>query len=486
MAAEITVPALGESIVEATVGRWLKQAGEPVEEGEPLVELETDKVNVEVPASQSGVLERVLQPEGATVGVGDVLAVIGAGESAAAVPAAQPVAAATSAAPSAQAASAPEPRPTPSAPATPSAPPSASSVSSAVSSPPPVAAANGAGAGTALISPVALRIAQEHGLDVSAIPGSGLNGRVTKDDVESYLRAQPQPAQAKQPQPETTPPPTAVSSPLAAWGEGSGARAIPTPIAPSAATDVQPVPAVPIATPGLAAGRREERVRLSRRRQTIARRLVEAQHTAAMLTTFNEVDMSAILELRARRRDAFKERHGVGLGFMSFFTKAVIGGLKAYPRLNAEIQGDEMILKYYYDIGIAVSTDEGLVVPVLRDADRLSFAEIERGVAELAKKARERRLSLEDLQGGTFTITNGGVFGSLLSTPILNAPQVGILGMHKIEERPIALNGQVVIHPMMYLAVSYDHRIVDGAEAVSFLVRVKELLEDPEKLLLEG
>jgi 2-oxoglutarate dehydrogenase E2 component (dihydrolipoamide succinyltransferase) len=227
-------------------------------------------------------------------------------------------------------------------------------------------------------------------------------------------------------------------------------------------------------------------VRLSRRRQTIARRLVEAQHNAAMLTTFNEVDMSAILELRARRRDAFKERHGVGLGFMSFFTKAVIGGLKAYPRLNAEIQGDDMILKGYYDIGIAVSTDEGLVVPVLRDADRLSFAEIERGIAELAQKARERRLSLEDLQGGTFTITNGGVFGSLLSTPILNAPQVGILGMHKIEERPIALNGQVIIHPMMYLAVSYDHRIVDGAEAVSFLVRVKELLEDPEKLLLEG
>ncbi|HEX6799958.1 MAG TPA: 2-oxoglutarate dehydrogenase complex dihydrolipoyllysine-residue succinyltransferase [Ktedonobacterales bacterium] len=483
MAAEITVPALGESIVEATVGRWLKQAGEPVEEGEPLVELETDKVNVEVPASQSGVLERVLQPEGATVGVGAVLAVIGAGEGAGAAPA-KPVAAAISAAPSTQATPAPVQGSTPPTPTTPSASPSVSSASSAVRSEAPIAAANGAGAGTALISPVALRIAQEHGLDVSAIPGSGLNGRVTKDDVEAYLKARPQPADAAQP--ETPPPPTAVSSPLAAWGEGSGVRAIPAPIAPPAATDLQPAPAVPIAAPGLAAGRREERVRMSRRRQTIARRLVEAQHTAAMLTTFNEVDMSAVLELRARRREAFKERHGVGLGFMSFFTKAVIGGLKAYPRLNAEIQGDEMILKYYYDIGIAVSTDEGLVVPVLRDADRLSFAEIERGVAELAKKARERRLSLEDLQGGTFTITNGGVFGSLLSTPILNAPQVGILGMHKIEERPIALNGQVVIHPMMYLAVSYDHRIVDGAEAVSFLVRVKELLEDPEKLLLEG
>jgi 2-oxoglutarate dehydrogenase E2 component (dihydrolipoamide succinyltransferase) len=213
---------------------------------------------------------------------------------------------------------------------------------------------------------------------------------------------------------------------------------------------------------------------------------VEAQHTAAMLTTFNEVDMSAVMELRKRRRDAFKERHGVGLGFMSFFTKATLGALKQYPRLNAEIQGDEIVLKHYYDIGIAVSTDEGLVVPVIRDADRLSFAAIERDIADLAEKARDRRLSLEDLQGGTFTITNGGVFGSLLSTPILNGPQVGILGMHKIEERPIALNGQVVIHPMMYLAVSYDHRIVDGAEAVGFLVRIKELLEDPETLLLEG
>jgi 2-oxoglutarate dehydrogenase E2 component (dihydrolipoamide succinyltransferase) len=225
---------------------------------------------------------------------------------------------------------------------------------------------------------------------------------------------------------------------------------------------------------------------MSRRRLTIARRLVEAQQTAAMLTTFNEVDMSAVMDLRSRRRDAFKERHGVSLGFMSFFTRAVIGALKAYPRLNAEIQGDEMVLKRYYDIGIAVSASEGLVVPVLRDADRLTFAQIEQQIAALAGKARKNELSLADLQGGTFTITNGGTFGSLLSTPILNFPQVGILGMHKIEERPIAKNGQVVIHPMMYLAVSYDHRIVDGAEAVGFLVRVKELLEDPETLLLEG
>ena len=234
------------------------------------------------------------------------------------------------------------------------------------------------------------------------------------------------------------------------------------------------------------ATRGEERIRMSRRRQTIARRLVEAQHTAAMLTTFNEVDMSAVMELRKRRRDAFKERHGVGLGFMSFFTKATLGALKQYPRLNAEIQGDEIVLKHYYDIGIAVSTDEGLVVPVLRDADRMSFAEIEQQIAVFAEKARKNQLTLDEIRGGTFTISNGGIFGSLLSTPILNGPQVGILGMHKIQERPIALNGQVVIHPMMYVALSYDHRIVDGNEAVRFLVRVKELVEDPESLLLEG
>jgi 2-oxoglutarate dehydrogenase E2 component (dihydrolipoamide succinyltransferase) len=231
---------------------------------------------------------------------------------------------------------------------------------------------------------------------------------------------------------------------------------------------------------------REEHIRLSRRRQTIAQRLVEAQHTAAMLTTFNEIDMSAVMEVRSRRKDTFKERYNVSLGFMSFFTKAVVGALKAFPRLNAEIQGNEMVLKHYYDIGIAVGAEEGLVVPVLRDADRKSFADIEQEVAALAKKARENSLSLVELQGGTFTITNGGIFGSLLSTPILNTPQVGILGMHKIEQRPIAMNGQVVIRPMMYVALSYDHRIVDGREAVQFLVRVKELVEDPETLLLEG
>jgi 2-oxoglutarate dehydrogenase E2 component (dihydrolipoamide succinyltransferase) len=238
--------------------------------------------------------------------------------------------------------------------------------------------------------------------------------------------------------------------------------------------------------PFSAAGRREERIRMSQRRKTIARRLVEAQHTAAMLTTFNEIDMSAVVALRNRWRQQFRERYGVSLGFMSFFTKAVVGALKAFPLLNAEIQGDEIVVKYYYDIGIAVATDEGLVVPVVRDADRKSFAEIEREIEELARKARERRLTLEELSGGTFTITNGGVFGSLLSTPILNPPQVGILGMHKIEERPVVVNGEIVIRPMMYVALTYDHRIVDGREAVLFLVRVKELIEDPERLLLEG
>jgi 2-oxoglutarate dehydrogenase E2 component (dihydrolipoamide succinyltransferase) len=278
---------------------------------------------------------------------------------------------------------------------------------------------------------------------------------VTKEDVTAFVDAAATPAQ---PLSSSSTPPGQVS-------------AVP-PVLSGTATDV--------------ASRGEERVRMTRRRQTIARRLVEAQHSAAMLTTFNEVDMTAIMAIRKQRRDAFKERFGVGLGYMSFFTRAVVGALKAYPRLNAEIQGDEMILKRYYDIGIAVGADEGLVVPVLRDADRMSFADIEKGVAELAAKARNGTLSLAELQGGTFTITNGGIFGSLLSTPILNTPQVGILGMHKIQERPIAVNGEVVIRPMMYVALSYDHRIVDGSEAVRFLVHIKSTLEDPVSMLLEG
>ncbi len=292
------------------------------------------------------------------------------------------------------------------------------------------------------VTPVARRMAADKGIDLSRLSGSGPAGRVTKEDVERHLeqRAAPRATQAAE-----------------------APAAVPT-------------------------GRdeREERVRMSRRRRTIARRLVEAQQTAAMLTTFNEVDMSAVMELRQRRRDAFQERHGVKLGFMSFFVKAAIGALKAFPQLNAEVQDDEIVLKHYYDIGMAVGAEDGLVVPVLRDADRMSFAGIEQAIQEYVAKVQAGTLSLEELRGGTFTITNGGVFGSLLSTPILNPPQVGILGLHKIEERPIAMNGEVVIRPMMYVALSYDHRIVDGREAVQFLVRVKELIEDPETLLLEG
>ncbi|MFI5273877.1 MAG: 2-oxoglutarate dehydrogenase complex dihydrolipoyllysine-residue succinyltransferase [Ktedonobacterales bacterium] len=457
MAVEITVPTLGESIVEATVGRWLKHEGEPVEQGETVVELETDKVNMEVPASVSGILRQILKPEGETVGTGEVLALVAAAEdvdtAAPATITAAPVVAAQATA----------------TPATPTAPTALTAASSD----------DGA---AARATPVARRIAEEHHLDLGRVAGTGTAGRITQEDIVAYLQQQA---------PISAPAARPLAVPATANGASPSAPPPASPPASPPATDLYPAPLAPAASLAAAPadvrdGRREERVRLSRRRQTIARRLVEAQHTAAMLTTFNEVDMSAIMALRARRRDAFKERHGVGLGYMSFFTKAVIGGLKAYPRLNAEIAGDDMILKRYYDIGVAVSTDEGLVVPVLRDADRLSFAAIEQGIAELAQKARNRTLSLAELQGGTFTITNGGIFGSMLSTPILNAPQVGILGMHKIEERPIALNGQVVIHPMMYLAVSYDHRIVDGAEAVSFLVRVKELLEDPESLLLEG
>ncbi|HEY4037064.1 MAG TPA: 2-oxoglutarate dehydrogenase complex dihydrolipoyllysine-residue succinyltransferase, partial [Ktedonobacteraceae bacterium] len=307
-------------------------------------------------------------------------------------------------------------------------------------------------------SPLARRIAAEHQVDIAQVRGSSPHGRVTKEDVIQYLEQNVQKTSAQ----STTPS---------------------TPVAP--AKPAQPSPALLSQSAPAGVGR-EERIRMTRRRQTIAQRLVEAQHTAAILTTFNEIDMSAIIDIRARRKDTFKEKHNVSLGFMSFFTKAAVGALKAFPFLNAEIQGTEIILKHYYDIGIAVSTDDGLVVPVLRDADRKSFAEIEREIADMAKRARANGLGLADLQGGTFTVTNGGIFGSLLSTPILNGPQVGILGMHKIEQRPIALNGQVVIRPMMYLAMSYDHRIVDGSEAVRFLVKIKELVEDPETLLLEG
>ena len=435
MSIEVRIPALGESVVSAVIAKWLKHEGDSVKQGDALVELETDKVNVEVSAEASGVLQKIMKQEGDEVAVGDVIAMIGeAAQQSQQLQQSQPQQLLSQEVMAAQQ-------------------PVAREVEAATD-------------GQRSVSPLARRIATEHNIDLSQVKGNSPHGRVTKDDVISYIE---QSAQA--------PAASAIAAPQ--LQSNGGTTAAPAKPAPTSTPTPKP-------SPQEGSRGREERVRLSRRRQTIAQRLVEAQHTAAMLTTFNEIDMSAVMEIRSRRKDAFKERHQISLGFMSFFTKAVIGALKAFPRLNAEIQGNEMVLKHYYDIGIAVGVQEGLVVPVLRDADRKSFAEIEREIAELAKRARDNTLALAELQGGTFTITNGGVFGSLFSTPILNAPQVGILGMHKIEQRPVAVNGQVVIRPMMYVALSYDHRIVDGQEAVQFLVRVKELVEDPESLLLEG
>lgn len=411
---DIIVPAMGESITEGTISKWVVQEGAQVRQGDVLLELETDKVNIEIGAEADGVVTSILKQEGDTVAIGEVIGTIGAGSAAAPAPAAA-------------AAAAPTPAPAAAAPAPASAPVAAAV---AVAEPSQVNA-----------SPAARKLAREKGIDLNAVPTRDPIGRVYQDDVKSASNK---------------------------------------PTAPAAA-------AAPAAPAAAVAGKPAERKRMSRRRQTIAKRLVEAQHNAAMLTTFNEVDMTAILDVRKRRKDKFKEKHDVNLGFMSFFTKAVVGALKAFPLLNAEIDGDDIIEKHYYDIGIAVSAPEGLVVPVVRDADRLGFAEIERNIVDLAVKARNNSLSLSELQGGTFTITNGGVFGSLLSTPILNAPQVGILGMHKIQLRPVAIDAERMENrPMMYIALSYDHRIVDGAGAVSFLVKVKELLEDPETLLLEG
>ena len=392
MSLEVKVPEMGESIIEATVGKWLKQVGEPVSADEPLVELETDKVNVEVVSSQAGVLEEIIKQEGATVTVSDVLATVAEGASSGAAQEAGPAA-----------------------------------------SPSPAEAER--------VTPVARRIAAEHGIDLSQVPASG-GGRVTKEDVMAYLERRQ---------------PTAVE-----------------PVATPA-----PVPA-----PAVAADRREERIPLSRRQQTMASRMAQAVQTTAMTTTFNEADMSGIMQIRQRRRDSFKERHGVSLGFMSFFTKAVVEALKEFPIVNSELQGNELVRKHYYDIGIAISTEDSLVVPVVRDADKKSFAEVESAILDLATRARERKLTIEELQGGTFTITNGGIFGSLMSTPLLNPPQVGILGMHGIKERPVVVDGQVVARPMMYIALTYDHRVVDGKSAVSCLVRIKELVEDPARLLV--
>lgn len=411
--AEVKVPELAESISEGTIAQWLKQPGETVEKGEYLLELETDKVNVEIISDYGGTLSELLAAEGDTVQVGQAIAVVNEG--------------ATGDTPSPKAEA-----------------PAAEQVKAEEVKPvaPTVQVENG-GQRT-IASPAARKLAREKGIDLSQVPAVDPLGRVRIQDV------------------------VAAKAPV----QTSAQASVPAQSAPAAQTESDD---------------RVEVVKMSRRRQTIAKRLVEVQHEAAMLTTFNEVDMTAVMDLRKRHKDAFVKQNDVKLGFMSFFTKAVIGALKKYPLLNAEINGNEILKKKFYDIGVAVSTDEGLVVPVVRDADRKSFAEIEQSISDLAVKARNNKLALSDLSGGTFTITNGGTFGSLLSTPILNAPQVGILGMHKIQVRPVAIdNDNFENRPMMYLALSYDHRIVDGKEAVGFLVTVKELLEDPEQLLLQG
>jgi 2-oxoglutarate dehydrogenase E2 component (dihydrolipoamide succinyltransferase) len=411
----IVVPEVGESIVDARIAKWLRKEGDRVSAGDPLVELETDKIDLEVGAPSAGVLSRIDRKDGEDVKVGEVLGVIDE---------------------AAQGSTA-------------SAPPSA-----APAGPPPAAEPKTA---KSRATPAARKAAEQNEVDISRVQGTGDAGRVMRRDVERAAESSAPPAAA--PKPAERPAPV----------EQAKTR-----------------PAAPVAERPVAAGdRTEERMRMSKRRATIAKRLVEAQSTAAMLSTFNDVDMSAVMALRERHKEGFKQKHGVGLGIASFFVKAAIGALRAFPRLNAEIQGDEMVLKRYYDIGVAVGAAEGLVVPVIRDADRLSFAEIEKQIRVFAARAADGTLSLADLKGGTFTITNGGVFGSLLSTPILNPPQVGILGLHKIQDRPVAVSGQVQVRPMMYVALTYDHRIVDGAEAVRFLVRVKELVEDPGALLLE-
>ena len=395
---EIMTPTLGESVTEATVAKWNKKAGDPVKRDEVLVELETDKVSLEIAAPADGVLSEIVAQEGATVTPGEVLGRVSEGA------AATPVA------------TVPDP---------------------VVVPPPPQPAPPTPSAEPARLAPSAARIVEENSLDAATIHGSGRDGRITKGDALAALEA----------------------------------RALAPPVPPAPA-------------PVRATHEREERVRMSRLRQTIARRLKEAQSSAAMLTTFNEVDMSAVMALRAQYKDAFEKRHGVKLGFMSFFVKACVFALQEVPAVNAEIDGADLIYKNHYDIAVAVGTDRGLVAPVVRDADEMSLADVERAIGALGKKARDGSLALEELQGGTFTISNGGVYGSLMSTPILNAPQSGILGMHKIQDRPVAIDGQVMIRPMMYLALSYDHRVVDGQGAVTFLVKVKEHIEDPRRLLL--
>ncbi len=405
--ATITVPPLGESVTEATIAKWLVAEGAAVAADQPVCELETDKVTLEVNAPTAGVLKTITAKQGSTVAVGAVLGEIEAGAKGAVAAPAKTAEAPKAATPVAA--------PTPAA---------------------PIAAA----ASSHDLSPAVRKMIADNNLNPASIPASGKDGRLTKEDVQNYLAKAP----------------TAAPASVAA--------------APRAPRVDSP---------------REERVRMTKLRQTIARRLKEAQNTAAMLTTFNEVDMSAVMALRNQYKDAFEKKHKARLGFMSFFVKAAVKALKEFPAVNAEIDGDDIIYKNYYDIGVAVSTPNGLVVPVLRDAEGKSFADIENTIVDLGKRAGEGKLGMAEMQGGTFTITNGGVFGSLMSTPILNAPQSGILGMHSIKERPVVVNGQIVIRPMMYIALSYDHRIIDGREAVSFLVRIKDAIEDPQRLLLE-
>ena len=444
MPANIVVPEVGESIVDARVARWLRKEGDAVSAGDPLVELETDKIDLEVGAPQSGVLSRIDRQDGEDVKVGEVLGIIEEASGTTGDAAREPDVASPGDPAGDMDVAQPEASPAPAGAGAAPAP-----AATAAPAPPTQQPAAPADAVRPRATPTARKAAEQNAVDLSRVRGTGDAGRVMRRDVEKAAGAQP--------------PAPRASSPAAV-----------------------PRPAPPVAEASARQGERtEERVRMSKRRATIARRLVEAQSTAAMLSTFNEVDMSAVMALRERHKGPFKERHGIGLGIASFFVKASVGALRAFPRLNAEIQGDEMVLKHYYDIGVAVGASEGLVVPVLRDADTMSFAAIEGQIRDFARRAEDGSLSLADLKGGTFTITNGGVFGSLLSTPILNPPQVGILGLHKIQERPVALHGQVLIRPMMYVALTYDHRIVDGAEAVQFLVRLKDLVEDPGALLLE-
>jgi|RhiMethySRZTD1v2_1073278.scaffolds.fasta_scaffold00057_31 2-oxoglutarate dehydrogenase E2 component (dihydrolipoamide succinyltransferase) len=414
----IVVPVLGESIVEARIAKWLKKPGDHVEVGEPLVELETEKTNLELSAEKRGVITSIARKEGEDVKIGELLAVVDENGAGAATPAASG---------------------------------NGSKASAAPAPPPPAPAADDRRA-----TPTARRMAEDHKVDLGGVQGTGAAGRVTKQDVKNAIE------------------PAAPTSDKVAPAS-----------APSELRRGEPTTARPLA-PTRSGDRTEERVRMTKRRETIARRLVEAQRTAAMLTTFNEADMTAIMTLRERRKESFKKEFGVGLGIASFFVKASVAALRSFPALNAEIQGDEIVYKHYYDVGMAVGAEGGLVVPVIRDADRLTFPQIETAIRDYAKKATDGTLTLEDLSGGTFTITNGGVFGSLMSTPILNPPQVAILGLHKIQDRVVPVKGQPAIRPMMYLALSYDHRIVDGREAVQFLVKVKDYIEDPSNLLLEG